>query len=113
MTRPPARFGGPLARVRYVGASCRGGQHDRCPQGRQTGGARRGDLPCSCSCHADTVAAELAYESTRCRHGEHDQCPALAGELFAEIPGRRDLLAVPCTCECHAFAGLLLITPGR
>lgn len=95
------RFGNALSSVRYVSPVCTAGDHPGCRTGR-------GDYPCSCECHADTTAARLAYRSTKCQIGPHDECPSLLvddehprGQLFAEEPGRPELIPVPCVCECH------------
>ncbi len=92
------RWGTALARVRFTSSRCRSGDHGACRCGP---GHRPGDLPCSCTCHLDAVAADLAYLSTRCKLGEHDDCPGPRGELLAEVAGRRDHVVVPCICDCH------------
>lgn len=105
--RPAAgTFAGPLARVRFASAPCGRGQHGACAGGVNR---RRGDLPCSCDCHITALTTALAYCSTMCHladnpdhpDAEHAKCPGPRGELWAEVPGRRDHVRVPCTCGCH------------
>lgn len=98
-----ARFDSVLARVKYVTRECQAGQCGGCGAGPDAPRVRnRAALPCSHECHAAELAAALAYMSSACQRGDHADCPSLRGELFAEEPGRPELIAVPCTCEvCH------------